>query len=566
LAAPAVEDQTIPRLAQEMTMPKPLDANNPRRILVRGTNWVGDAVMTLPALAALKKACPRANITVLAKPWAAPVYACCPGVRVHVFDSAGAHRGIKGMWRLARELNSANHDWAVLFQNALQAGLIARLAGVKIRAGYATDGRGFLLSHPLPRHPRKKLVHETSYYLEILHGLGLIPDPPPDSGVRPLIRLLPNDVAWAWRFLRDNHVEGPLLGLAPGAAFGPAKCWPVERYIAAANELAGDGFGAVVLFGGKNEAEVCARVEQGINRLRVINLAGGCTLGQAMALLGGLELFISNDSGLMHVAAALGTPTIGVFGSTNPTTTAPLGPRVKLVRKQVECSPCLKPECPRDLECFTAIEPGEVAQAGRELLASKSAARLKPVVFLDRDGTINKDTDWVHQPDKLIMLPGAGKAIARLNRAGFSVVVVTNQSGIGRGIYGVSDYLATNQEIDCRLARDGARVDRYYYCPHHPEKAEGDYLVECNCRKPGPGMLLQAANEMGLNLNRACLVGDRYTDIASGNAVGAKGILLQEKAGPLPQSLDESNKPAHVANTLGAAVDWILDHEKDVAG
>jgi heptosyltransferase-2 len=186
--------------------------------------------------------------------------------------------------------------------------------------------------------------------------------------VRPRLAVPPAEARRAAELLASRGVgRARLLGLAPGAAYGPAKCWPAERYAAAAAELLDRGLEAAVLLGGPGEAEACAAVESGLAGRPVVNLAGRTGLGQALALLGRLELFLTNDSGLMHAAAALGTPTVAVFGSTNPVTTGPLGPRVRVVRRPADCSPCLRTHCPTDLRCFTTIEPGEVAQAGAEL-------------------------------------------------------------------------------------------------------------------------------------------------------------------------------------------------------
>ena len=176
----------------------------------------------------------------------------------------------------------------------------------------------------------------------------------------PRIALDQADVNWALEFLAENGLgrDARLLGMAPGAAFGPAKMWPADRFAETARLLEPDGLNAVLLFGSRGEAQACRLVEQGLGGMKTLNLAGSTTLGQALALLARLKLFITNDSGLMHAAAALGIATCAVFGSTNPVTTSPLGPRTRVVRKPVECSPCLKPVCPRpEMICFAAITP-----------------------------------------------------------------------------------------------------------------------------------------------------------------------------------------------------------------
>ncbi len=350
---------------------RPLRPEAPRRIMVRAANWVGDAVMTLPALAALHAACPSAQIEVVARPWAEAVYAAQPGVsRVLAYDKDGRHAGAGGLLRLARELRERRYDWAVLWQNAFEAALIAWLARIPLRLGYARDGRGLLLTHPARLTPGIRRVHQSSYYLYILRQAGLLPADPPARGVRPELHLRQEDRDWAGRFLAAKGLAGArLLGLAPGAAFGPAKMWPAERFAAAARELDGR-FGAVLLFGGQGEAKACAEVAAGLDGIAALNLAGATELGQALALLERTDLFLTNDSGLMHAAAALGRPTVAVFGSTDPIATGPLGPRVALVRGQASCAPCLKPQCAEgDLRCFTSVEPGQVAEAARRLLA-----------------------------------------------------------------------------------------------------------------------------------------------------------------------------------------------------
>ncbi len=355
-----------------------LDPGQPRRILVRGTNWVGDAVMTLPALETLAGLCPQAQITVLAKPMLAALYQAQPVVdRVIELEDPGPHAGLAGMRRLARGLEREGFDWAVLLQNAFHAAALAWLAHIPVRLGYARDGRGLLLSHGIVCGKAARTRHETSYYLGLLHGAGLLRQAPSPEGVWPRLALDPYDEAWAEEFLRQQGLDqaGPILGLAPGAAFGPAKCWPPERFAEAGRGLLKQGFSAALLFGGAAEASVTAQVAAQMGSLPVLDMAGRTGLGQALALLARLGLFVTNDSGLMHACAALGRPTLAIFGSTNPVTTAPLGPRVAWLRKPVECSPCLKPVCPTGMRCFTSISAPEVVEAALALLAEPDRPR-----------------------------------------------------------------------------------------------------------------------------------------------------------------------------------------------
>ncbi len=325
--------------------------------------------MSLPALAALARACPDARIEVLARPWVAELYAMQPGVgRVLIIDEKGQNKGLGGMMRLVKNLRAPNYQWAILLQNAFKAAALAWLARIPTRIGYSRDGRGFLLTQAVPCPASIRKVHETAYYLNILHQVGLCPAPNP-NGTTPELHLSAGALAWANEFLQRQNLSGPLLGLAPGASFGPAKCWPAQNYAAAARELAQKRQMTVLIFGSAAEDAVARQVMEGLGNIKAINLCGALGLAQALALLSKLNLLLTNDSGLMHAAAALGAPTLAIFGSTNPQTTRPLGPKVTLLRKPLDCSPCLKPACPHGhMRCFWAITPEEVVRAASALL------------------------------------------------------------------------------------------------------------------------------------------------------------------------------------------------------
>jgi heptosyltransferase-2 len=325
--------------------------------------------MSLPALQALVKACPQARIDVLARPWVAGLYAMQPGVRqVLIIDEQNQHKGMGGLLKLVDQLKAGRYDWALLLQNAFKAAALAWAAGIPLRLGYDRDARRLLLTHPVPCPPAVRQVHETSYYLNILFQAGLAPAPGPE-GQQPHLYLSAEAQTQAENFLAQHRENKKLLGLAPGAVFGPAKRWPAENFAASALSLARHYDMAVLIFGSAREAEAAAIVKDRLPGITVYDLCGQTSLPLALALLARLDLFITNDSGLMHGAAALNAPTLAIFGSTNPLTTRPLGPRVKVLRKDFSCSPCLRPICPRgDNACLKAITPLEVSAAGREFL------------------------------------------------------------------------------------------------------------------------------------------------------------------------------------------------------
>lgn len=185
----------------------------------------------------------------------------------------------------------------------------------------------------------------------------------------------------------------------------------------------------------------------------------------------------------------------------------------------------------------------------------------RPAVFLDRDGTINEQMGYINHLDRFVVLPGVGQAVSRLNRAGLAVVVVSNQSGVARGYFPEELVGRVNQRMIDLLARGGARLDGVYYCPHHPRAELAAYRRECDCRKPKPGLLIKAAVDLGLDLKRSFVVGDRVGDLETARAVGAKAILVLTGYGRGEAEFVLPGKnitPDFTAQDLGEAVDWIL--------
>lgn len=180
-------------------------------------------------------------------------------------------------------------------------------------------------------------------------------------------------------------------------------------------------------------------------------------------------------------------------------------------------------------------------------------------VFLDRDGVINEEVEYLDAPERLVLVPGAARAIRRLNEAGVPVVVVTNQAGVGRGYFPEERVADIHGALSALLAAEGARVDRYEHCPHHPTAGLGPYRVACDCRKPAPGMLIRAAEALGLRLGGCFLVGDKRTDLGAARAVGCAAILVRTGYGDEEWASWRADwVPAFVARDLDEAAQWIL--------
>ena len=333
-----------------------------RRVLIRSTNWIGDAVMNTPAIHAIRSHFPSAHISLLAKPWVAPVFANSPDVdEVILYEEKGRLAPV----RLARKLRRRRFDAAFLLQHAFEAALIAFLAGIPLRIGYNRDGRGLLLTHPVPCPPAVRRVHQTAYYLNILTAVGLgVSDQRLRLTVPPAARRRAREILSA----RGVKPDETVMGINPSAIYGPAKQWFPDRFAALADRLQ-ERFGCrVLVFGGPSDRQLGQRIEQMAQR-PVISLAGETTLEEAVALIALCRLFVSNDSGLMHVAAALDIPQVAIFGSTNPVTTGPFSDRSRVVRIPEPCSPCLEPECPEGhLSCMGKITVSMVLDAADALL------------------------------------------------------------------------------------------------------------------------------------------------------------------------------------------------------
>jgi heptosyltransferase-2 len=333
-----------------------------RRVLIRSTNWIGDAVMNTPAVHAIRTHFPSAHISLLAKPWVAPVFDHSPDVdEVILYEE----KGWSATLRVARKLRRHRFDAVFLLQHAFEAALIAFLAGIPLRIGYNRDARGLLLTHPVPCPPAVRRVHQTAYYLNILTAVGL-----GASDQRLRLAVPPEARRRARAILAARGVKpgDPVMGINPSATYGSAKQWFPDRFAALADRLQ-ERFGfPVLVFGGPSDRELGRRIAQMAQR-PVISLAGETTLEEAIALIALCRLFVSNDSGLMHVAAALDVPQVAIFGSTNPVTTGPFSARSRVVRILEPCSPCLEPECPQGhLSCMGKISVSMVLDAAIALL------------------------------------------------------------------------------------------------------------------------------------------------------------------------------------------------------
>ena len=330
-----------------------------RRLIVRAPNWLGDAVMALPALAAVRHAFEGRTIVLAATPAIAPLFEERTPARpdeILTVDRA----------REAVQLRDARADAILLLRNSFGSAWTARRSGIPERWGYRADWRGVLLTRGV-RRPRRA-VHQVEYYLELVRGLGIEPAP---GDSLPRIEALPATREKAAAMLTTAGVAAGerLVGFAPGAAYGHAKRWPPERV---AQVIAGLEATAV-LVGAAADRETGRAIESSLPPgVRVVNLIGRTTLRQLVGVVSRCAAFVSNDSGAMHIAAALGVPLTAIFGPTDERATAPAGAADVILRK-VFCRPCMLRECPIDHRCMKRIDVDAVQQSVTGHLAGPRA-------------------------------------------------------------------------------------------------------------------------------------------------------------------------------------------------
>jgi heptosyltransferase-2 len=326
-----------------------------QRILVRTPNWLGDAVLSLPAVRDVRRNFPGARLEVLARPWVAPLY--------RAVGEVDAIRESRGVGADADALRGA-FDAAVLLPNSFASALSVWRAGIRERWGYATDLRRPLLTRGphVPASVRGR--SQVYYYRAMLAGVGLDVSSEADPSLR-----CPDD--WAVQGAsRLGDERAPWIGLSPGAFFGSAKRWVPERYAAAGDLLARSMDARVAILGGADERALGEAIVASM-RAPARMLCGETTLPELVGVLCRLRLLVTNDSGPMHVAAALGVPVVAVFGPTDWRETAPVGRRHRLLREPVHCSPCMLRECPIDHRCMTRISVDRVVDEARSLLAER---------------------------------------------------------------------------------------------------------------------------------------------------------------------------------------------------
>jgi len=367
----------------------PANLRPPNRLLVRGVNWLGDAVMTTPALQRLRQALPNTRITLLTQEKLGPLWSGQP-----LIDEVITFQRHEGLWGVARRLRAGGYDVGLALPNSHRSALELWLARIPRRVGLQAPARSWFLTTSLDRHPgavrmRKRTptearqrfashvspepqppptAHQIHHYLHLAAALGANPAP-----VHPRLDIAP-EMLERVRTTFELDPSTAWLGLNPGAEYGAAKRWPANRFASAASQIQRQTGCRCLIFGGRADRDLARHIEQSLthllsaqNKARLpVNLAGRTDLQELCATLKCCRVLLTNDTGPMHVAAALGVPVVVPFGSTSPELTGPglpNDPRHRLLHHPVPCSPCFRRACPLELQCLTGISAGEVVAA-----------------------------------------------------------------------------------------------------------------------------------------------------------------------------------------------------------
>jgi heptosyltransferase-2 len=326
-----------------------------KRILIKVPNWLGDAVMGLPTIKGMRSLFPDSYLAVLVKSELEDLFLHEPDINEVI--SYESRRGLKRLsteYKMIKQIKGKGFDMALILPRSFHSALIGFLSKIPNRVGYASEARSKLLTQTLPRTKESLSQHRVYYFLNLLNIWGR-----PVAFSAPRITIPKTTRDWVADKTR-NIKEHLVVGFNTGATYGSAKCWLPERYVQLAKDLINKKKVWIILFGSPAEEKLNLAIASKINHSNVLNYTGKTSITQMAGLLSSCRLLVTNDTGTMHVAAAVRTPVVAIFGPTDPVTTLPFGNNHTIIRKEISCSPCLKRICPTDHHCMKSILVDEV--------------------------------------------------------------------------------------------------------------------------------------------------------------------------------------------------------------
>jgi heptosyltransferase-2 len=352
--------------------------NDIQSVLIAGTSWLGDAVITIPTVCGIRSLFPQAHLSVLAKDTIADIFRAVPAVDEIISFHKG--KGINkpaGLLQTVRTVKEKAFDLAIIFSRSFGSAIICFLARIPRRVGFNAGIRNMFLTEILQRNNDILSVHQVHYYKKLLAPFGRARFPE-----LPRLVVPDADKKWAREFLlsKKKGSQAFTVGLNPGSTYGEAKQWLPERFEKLSEKLLSEIDCKIIIFGDSATVPLAEKINAGVNG-RAVDVSGRTGILQLTALLECCDVLVTNDTGPMHVAGAVGTPVVAVFGSTDPRATAPLGPNAGIVRKSVPCSPCLKRKCPEGhYQCLHAVSVDDVEAAVLKQLKIKSALEKQMII------------------------------------------------------------------------------------------------------------------------------------------------------------------------------------------
>ena len=525
------------------------------KILVIRLGAIGDVILTTPALINLKLAFPQGKITFLTREHIAPLARTFIGAdEVVEFPRQGTPLQL---FHMAEMLDRDTFDLIIDLHGNFRSWYLSKhlAAARKVRyqkrrwERYAAvrRGKGKRIIEPAP--------HTIDLYNAAIREIGgkiyasrpainrkTLPDCPP--------------------LFSESRVT---VAVAPGASY-PTKKWPPERFDALINKVYNElNANLILILSGEDGDSI--KTGESLSRERIKSFVNA-DLTELASVLSTTDLLISNDSALAHLGSAVGTPVLAIFGPTHPTLGFyPRGLKDMIIQVDEYCRPCSlhgRRPCFRDRQyCFTRISVDNVFEQVAHLLTSN--ARGEKALFIDRDGTLIKEKEFLSNPGEIEPEDKAVEAIKNARAAGFKIIVISNQSGVARGYFSESTVAEINRRLLSLFAGRGAPIDDMLYCPHLPEGIIAEYAIDCDCRKPAPGMIEQACRKHNLNPFHSFVIGDKLTDNDLAAVVGARGILVRTGYGREEEAKLKNPhliKPELIVNTLFDAVEYILKNQK----
>ncbi|UCD64994.1 MAG: HAD-IIIA family hydrolase [Candidatus Zixiibacteriota bacterium] len=487
-----------------------------KKILIIRLSSLGDIILTSAAVINLKIACPDSRITFLCKEDYRPVVELISGVDQIV--------------TVPRNCSAATYFKLLLELDGENFGTLVDLQG-NIRSWFA---RKIITANTTVKYPKRRfhrLLAVTGKVIPRLwpHTIDLYNEAVVRAGAdaccrRPVLKIPRPETDERFDKFVTNHPQ--YIVISPGAAH-TNKQWPLEKFEQVSADLkSAEAVSSIWVLTG-NDGDAITRLEQRVDADDLVLV--DYPIPRLARIIAGAQLTVSNDSGIAHLASAVGTPVVAVFGPTHPALGfSPRGLLDEVVEVDEYCRPCSlhgKKPCYRDRRyCFDRISPEMVGESAAKTLAAQKETA--PAVFVDRDGTIIVDKNFLSSPDEIEFEEGAVKALRLLRDQGFRIVIISNQSGVARGFFSTEAADRVNACLLELLAAEHVDIDAVYYCPHHPEGSVNEYAIKCDCRKPGPAMAEEAAYQVGADFRKSYVVGDKIDDVNLAGVIGATPVLV----------------------------------------